>query len=139
VHGLKTGEDIIHDAHPEDPPTLSPEKDRETIIDRLKETRRDRKKMKRELSPHVVTRWYRSPELILMEKDYGKKIDVWSIGAIFAEMLLMSDENPEHYSKRKPFFPGRSCYPLSPDKRKRKKSKSEAEGERTSSKVADDD
>ena len=54
-----------------------------------------------------------------MEKDYGKKIDVWSLGAIFAEMLKMKEENPEHYSKRRPFFPGRSCYPLSPDKRKK--------------------
>ena len=93
--------------------------------------------MKRELSPHVVTRWYRSPELILMEKDYGKKIDVWSIGAIFAEMYLMSEENPDPYSKRRPFFPGRSCYPLSPDKRKRKKKTSESEEKKN--KIADDD
>lgn len=101
--------------------------------------------MKRELSPHVVTRWYRSPELILMEKDYGKKIDVWSIGAIFAEMMIMREENELHYSKRKPFFPGRSCYPLSPDKKRKKKSSKSLdgdggdEGSRKSSKVADDD
>ena len=93
--------------------------------------------MKRELSPHVVTRWYRSPELILMEKDYGKKIDVWSIGAIFAEMFIMSEENEQPYGRRKPFFPGRSCYPLSPDKRKRKKAKSESEDKKN--KIADDD
>jgi serine/threonine protein kinase len=114
---------------------LSPEKDRINIIERLKNTRKERKKMKRELSPHVVTRWYRSPELILMEKDYGKKIDVWSLGVIFAEMIKMNENNPDHYSKRKPFFPGRSCYPLSPDKRKKSKSVTENK----SSKAADDD
>ena len=78
---------------------LSPEKDRGEIIERLKDTRKDRKHMKRELSPHVVTRWYRSPELILMEKDYGKKIDIWSMGAIFAEMLIMKEENDLPHTK----------------------------------------
>ena len=101
VHGHQTGEDMINnnDGTDEVSSQLSPDKDRETIIERLRETRRDRKKMKRELSPHVVTRWYRSPELILMEKDYGKKIDVWSIGALFAEMMIMREENEMHYSK----------------------------------------
>lgn len=66
-----------------------------------------------------------------MEKDYGKKIDVWSIGAIFAEMMKMKEDNPDHYAKWKPFFPGRSCYPLSPDKKKK-------DGEKRS-KASDDD
>jgi mitogen-activated protein kinase 1/3 len=30
--------------------------------------------MKRELTGHVVTRWYRAPEIILLEKDYGPAI-----------------------------------------------------------------
>eukprot|EP00345_Euplotes_harpa_P010386 CAMPEP_0168345444 /NCGR_PEP_ID=MMETSP0213-20121227/17563_1 /TAXON_ID=151035 /ORGANISM="Euplotes harpa, Strain FSP1.4" /LENGTH=110 /DNA_ID=CAMNT_0008353673 /DNA_START=639 /DNA_END=971 /DNA_ORIENTATION=+ len=34
----------------------------------------------KKLTSHVVTRWYRSPELILMEKDYDYGIDVWAIG-----------------------------------------------------------
>jgi len=45
------------------------------------------KKMKKDLTSHVVTRWYRSPELILIEKDYDAKIDVWSLGCIYAELL----------------------------------------------------
>ncbi len=49
--------------------------------------------MKRELTGHVVTRWYRAPELILLEKDYGEAIDVWSVGCIFAELLTMMKEN----------------------------------------------
>jgi serine/threonine protein kinase len=36
---------------------------------------------------HVVTRWYRAPEIIL-NCIYDSSIDIWSIGCIFAEMLL---------------------------------------------------
>lgn len=43
--------------------------------------------MKNVLTSHVVTRWYRAPELILIEKNYNSKIDVWSLGCIFAELL----------------------------------------------------
>lgn len=75
------------------------------------------KNMKRELTGHVVTRWYRAPELILLEKDYGPAIDVWSIGCIFAELLGMMKENAPTYLDRKPLFPGKSCFPLSPDKK----------------------
>lgn len=72
--------------------------------------------MKRELTGHVVTRWYRAPELILLEKDYGPAIDMWSIGCIFAELLGMMKENAATYLDRKPLFPGKSCFPLSPEK-----------------------
>jgi serine/threonine protein kinase len=36
--------------------------------------------LKSDLSVHVVTRWYRSPEIILLERDYGPPIDIWSVG-----------------------------------------------------------
>ena len=71
--------------------------------------------MKRELTGHVVTRWYRAPELILLEKDYGPGIDIWSVGCIFAELLSMMKENAPTYMDRSPLFPGSSCFPLSPD------------------------
>jgi mitogen-activated protein kinase 1/3 len=71
--------------------------------------------LKRELTGHVVTRWYRAPELILLEKDYGEAIDVWSVGCIFAELLSMMKENVPNPLERKPLFPGGSCFPLSPD------------------------
>jgi mitogen-activated protein kinase 1/3 len=45
------------------------------------------KKVQKELTSHVVTRWYRAPELILIEKNYDIKIDVWSLGCIYAELL----------------------------------------------------
>lgn len=72
--------------------------------------------MKRELTGHVVTRWYRAPELILLEKEYGPAIDVWSVGCIFAELLGMMKESAPTYLDRRPLFPGKSCFPLSPDK-----------------------
>ena len=73
-----------------------------------------RHQFKRLLSQHVVTRWYRAPELILLDKNYGPQIDIWSIGCILAELLSMLRENVPHYQDRKALFPGQSCYPLSP-------------------------
>lgn len=35
----------------------------------------------------VVTLWYRAPEILLGCKRYSTPVDVWSIGAIFAEMV----------------------------------------------------
>ncbi|KAI8897947.1 kinase-like domain-containing protein [Globomyces pollinis-pini] len=37
----------------------------------------------------VVTIWYRSPELLLGSRHYTKGIDIWAIGCIFAELLLL--------------------------------------------------
>lgn len=72
--------------------------------------------MKRELTGHVVTRWYRAPEIILLEKDYGPAIDMWAVGCIFAELLGMMKENAPTFMDRHPLFPGKSCFPLSPAK-----------------------
>lgn len=44
----------------------------------------------------VVTLWYRAPELLLGATTYSTAVDMWSVGCIFAEMLLM-----------KPLLPGR--------------------------------
>ena len=86
------------------------------MTSRLIKTKDMRKNIKRELTGHVVTRWYRAPELILLEKEYGPAIDVWSVGCIFAELLGMMKESAPTYLDRKPLFPGKSCFPLSPDK-----------------------
>lgn len=48
------------------------------------------------LTQYVATRWYRAPELVVSYKAYGAKIDVWSVGCIFAELL-----------RRKYLFPGK--------------------------------
>lgn len=36
----------------------------------------------------VVTLWYRSPELLLGAEKYTPAIDMWSVGCIFAELIL---------------------------------------------------
>mmetsp|Transcript_22984 Transcript_22984/g.58378 ORF Transcript_22984/g.58378 Transcript_22984/m.58378 type:complete len:371 (+) Transcript_22984:133-1245(+) len=48
------------------------------------------------LTEYVVTRWYRAPELLVENEDYGEAIDMWSVGCILAEFL-----------GRKALFPGR--------------------------------
>jgi len=40
------------------------------------------------LTPEVVTRWYRAPELLLGARYYGRGVDMWSVGCVFAEMML---------------------------------------------------
>ena len=111
-------EEVTEDVKDEGKP-----KDKEEIKNRLVRTKNQRKNMKRELTGHVVTRWYRAPELILLEKDYGPAIDVWSIGCIFGELLGMMKENAPTYLDRKPLFPGKSCFPLSPNNKLTEKRK----------------
>ena len=41
----------------------------------------------RRFTPEVVTLWYRSPELLLGSPLYSAAVDIWSVGAIFGEMI----------------------------------------------------
>jgi mitogen-activated protein kinase 1/3/mitogen-activated protein kinase 6 len=47
------------------------------------------------MTDYVATRWYRAPEVLLTFKHYTSAMDMWSVGCIFAELLL-----------RKPLMPG---------------------------------
>ncbi|CAM9135905.1 unnamed protein product [Chrysoparadoxa australica] len=53
-----------------------------------------------ELTEYVVTRWYRAPELLCDSTHYGKTVDIWSVGCIFAELLgrrpFFQGNNPHH-------------------------------------------
>lgn len=62
-----------------------------------------------------MTRWYRAPEVILMEK-YGPKVDVWSIGCIFAEIVKYTSpyKGPKFYNDNV-LFRGKTCHPMSPN------------------------
>lgn len=95
------------------------------ISDRLNQQRDERRQQKRSLSNHVVSRYYRAPEIILLEKQYDSSVDMWSAGCIFAEMLncLQSDEKLK--LKDRILFPGKSCYPLSPDDSKNPESEND--------------
>lgn len=46
----------------------------------------------------VVTLWYRAPEVLLGSRHYSTAVDMWSVGAIFAEMAMHGH----------PLFPGDS-------------------------------
>jgi cyclin-dependent kinase-like len=46
---------------------------------------------------YVATRWYRAPELLVGDPNYGKAVDIWAIGCLFPEMLT-----------GEPLFPGNS-------------------------------
>ena len=56
--------------------------------------------MTKELTKHVVTRWYRAPEVILMNKMYDYSVDIWSVGCIFAELLTMMESNFANWAER---------------------------------------
>jgi serine/threonine protein kinase len=40
------------------------------------------------LTSRVVTLWYRPPELLLGSTDYEASVDLWSVGCVFAELLI---------------------------------------------------
>ena len=68
--------------------------------------------LKRQMTKHVVTRWYRAPELPLYNDGvYTTAIDMWSLGCVYAEMLGMLDTgNPEDRCfQRSCVFDGLSC------------------------------
>lgn len=40
------------------------------------------------MTDYISTRWYRAPELLCGAELYTESVDMWSIGCIFAELLL---------------------------------------------------
>ena len=40
-----------------------------------------------EYTDYVATRWYRAPELLVGDTQYGSPVDVWAIGCVFGELL----------------------------------------------------
>jgi len=78
------------------------------------------KKPKRRLSAQICTRWYRAPELILLQNYYNEKVDIWSIGCILSELLYSSVEyeSINQMKGARILFKGDSCYPMSPMKKK---------------------
>jgi cyclin-dependent kinase 7 len=50
---------------------------------------------KTRLSPEAITLWYKPPELLLGASEYSSAVDIWSVGCVFAELLL-----------RRPFLQG---------------------------------
>jgi len=40
------------------------------------------------MTHQVITRWYRPPELFYKARYYSGAVDVWSVGCVFAELVL---------------------------------------------------
>ena len=74
----------------------------------------EKKDLTHQLTKHVVTRWYRAPEVILFSqrRQFLTAIDMWSVGCILSELLMMIGDGG-NFQARSPLFPGRSCFPLS--------------------------
>lgn len=63
----------------------------------------------------MVTRSYRPPEIIVQEKEYNSKVDIWSLGCILSELVTCTKQYADsgiNYSRV--LFKGSSCFPLSP-------------------------
>ena len=45
------------------------------------------KNYEKSFTHRIGSRWYRPPEIILINKKYDEKFDIWSLGCVFAEML----------------------------------------------------
>ncbi|XP_010553990.1 PREDICTED: probable serine/threonine-protein kinase At1g54610 [Tarenaya hassleriana] len=43
---------------------------------------------KNQLTSRVVTLWYRAPELLMGSMSYRVSVDLWSVGCVFAEILM---------------------------------------------------
>jgi mitogen-activated protein kinase 1/3 len=89
-----------------------------SINQKLNDTDKVRGTKKRLLSSHVGSRWYRAPEIILVEKNYDMSIDSWSVGTILYELAKLSGPRKENDEVIKPqMFKGQYCYPLTPPKK----------------------
>ncbi|KAH6672926.1 serine/threonine-protein kinase [Halenospora varia] len=42
----------------------------------------------RVMTSNVITRWYRPPELLFGAKHYSGAVDIWSVGLVFAELII---------------------------------------------------
>ncbi|KAI2623303.1 serine/threonine-protein kinase [Hypoxylon sp. NC1633] len=40
------------------------------------------------MTSNVITRWYRPPELLFGAKYYSGAVDIWSVGLVFAELVM---------------------------------------------------
>lgn len=42
-----------------------------------------------QMTNYVASRWYRAPEILLGSSNYTEKADIWSVGCILAELILL--------------------------------------------------
>jgi len=97
------------------------------ITDTLLKARSVREKRRRCNSVRIGSRWYRAPEIILMEHSYDQASDMWSFGVILYELIQLamkslatfetfekSLEPGMDFMNQRHLFKGASCFPMSP-------------------------
>ena len=88
---------------------------REAMSEKLISVRAARHEHRREMSNHVMTRPYRAPEVIILEKKYKNSVDYWSTGCVLADMIFQQSAYRDIRKKIMcPLFNAKSCEPLSP-------------------------
>lgn len=88
------------------------EEKRELIVKKVQLIRKQGQKCERSVSPHVQSRWFRAPEVILLAQRYDQAIDIWSVGCILLEMLQSMDYCSSLLQET--LLKGHSSFPLSP-------------------------
>jgi mitogen-activated protein kinase 1/3 len=81
------------------------------IKDKLLKDIEKRRDKKRSISSHVSSRWFRAPEVILLEKQYDQAIDMWGIGCMIFELVKFTNRSIENGNFADPsqhgaLFPG---------------------------------
>lgn len=89
------------------------------IMNRLLKNLDRRRQLRRCMSIHVGSRWYRAPEVCLVERQYDQASDMWGFGCILHELLRYivdqgDDAAFKDYPKDRFLFQGQSCFPISP-------------------------
>ena len=76
-------------------------------------------KIKRSVSSHTFSRWYRSPEILLIQERYDSMTDIWALGCTIYELLksqnfIKRELQPDMKPEKLACFQGHYSFPLSP-------------------------
>lgn len=74
-----------------------------------------KKGSKNRYTNRVVTLWYRSPELLLGDRNYGPPVDLWGAGCIMAEMWVRSPIMQGGTEQQQLKFICQLCGPCTPE------------------------
>ena len=87
---------------------------RNMITKKVGQNQEINKNKKRSMSSHVNSRWFRAPEIALVEKQYDGASDVWSLGCCIYELMQMRNGTKKTDMNGYALFPSGHCFPLSP-------------------------
>jgi serine/threonine protein kinase len=80
---------------------ISQDKMHQLIQKKIESNRDSIKNRKRSMSTHVGSRWYRAPEISLIEKQYDQASDMWSLGCCLYELMVLI-QNKSNLANNKP-------------------------------------